>query len=131
MNLCDTNVISELTRREPSDGVLAWAAGVRTIAISVVTLDEIVFGLSWKPIPRIAAWFEEFLERHCEVLPVSTAVARVSGQLRGRLRAAGQSRSQADMLIAATAKVHGLTLVTRNVRDFEGCSLPLFNPFGR
>ncbi len=129
MNLCDTNVISELTRREPNAGVLDWADGVPAVAISVVTLDEIIYGLAWKPIPRIAAWFEEFLAAHCEVLPISAQVARVSGQLRGRLQARGQSRSQADMLIAATAKVHGLTLVTRNVRHFDDCSVPVLNPF--
>ncbi len=129
MSLCDTNVISELTGREPNAGVLQWANSIRTVAISAVTLDEIVYGLAWKPIPRIAAWFEEFLETHCDVLPVSAQVARVSGQLRGQLQAKGQTRSQADMLIAATAKVHGLTLVTRNVRHFEDCSVPVLNPF--
>ncbi len=129
MNLCDTNVISELTRREPNAGVLDWASGIRTVAISVVTLDEILYGLAWKPIPRIAAWFEEFLEQRCEVLPVSAQVARVSGQLRGNLQARGQTRAQADMLLAATAKVYGLTLVTRNVRHFDDCGAPVLNPF--
>ncbi len=129
MNLCDTNVISELTRREPNAGVLAWADSVPAIAISAVTLDEIVYGLAWKPIPRIVAWFEAFLETHCEVISVDAQVARVSGQLRGQLQARGLPRSQADMLIAATAKVHGLTLVTRNVRHFEDCSVAVLNPF--
>ncbi len=129
MSLCDTNVISELTRREPNVGVLEWANSIRNVTISAVTLDEIVYGLAWRPIPRIVSWFEEFLETHCDVLPVSVQIARVSGQLRGQLQARGQTRSQADMLIAATARVHGLTLVTRNVRHFEDCSVPVLNPF--
>lgn len=129
MTLCDTNVISELIRRKPNRGVLDWAEGIRTVALSVVTLDEIVFGLAWKPIPRIAAWFEEFLDHRCELFPVTPQIARVSGQLRGQLQARGQTRTQGDMLIAATAKVHGLTLVTRNVRHFDACGVPVLNPF--
>ncbi len=53
----------------------------------------------------------------------------VAGELRGRLRSRGLARSQADMLIAATAQLHGLTLVTRNVRAFEGTAIGLVNPF--
>ncbi len=48
---------------------------------------------------------------------------------RGGLRTQGKTRSQADMLIAATAQIHQLTLVTRNTRDFEDCQIPVFNPF--
>jgi predicted nucleic acid-binding protein len=129
MHLCDTNVLSELTRRQPNDGVLAWAGEITTVTISVVTLEEILFGLAWRPIPRIAAWFDRFFEDRCEILPVAAEVARVSGQLRGHLQAKGQDRTQADMLIAATAKLNGLTLVTRNIRHFEGCGVPILNPF--
>ncbi len=56
-------------------------------------------------------------------------MAERSGVMRGELRARGITRSQADTLIAATAQVLGLTLVTRNVRDFEGCRIDLLNPF--
>ena len=129
MHLWDTNVLSELTRREPNAGVLAWAEGETDLAISVVTLEEILYGLSWRPISRIIAWFDRFLEQHCEILPVTAEVARVSGQLRGSLQAAGKERSQADMLIAATASVHGLTVITRNVRHFDDCGVPVLNPF--
>ncbi|HBL30069.1 MAG TPA: VapC toxin family PIN domain ribonuclease, partial [Acidobacteria bacterium] len=51
------------------------------------------------------------------------------GELRGRLQARGVTRESADTLIAATAEVHQLTLVTRNVRHFEGCGISLLNPF--
>lgn len=129
MQLCDTNVIGELTRREPNAGVLAWAKDQRKIAISVVTLDEILYGLAWKPIPRIMAWADRFLDRYCEILPVTIRVGKVSGHLRGRLQAEGDTRAQADMLIAATAKVNGLTLVTRNVRHFGRCGVSILNPF--
>lgn len=129
MHLCDTNVLSELTRRQPNSGVLAWADGQTAIAISVVTVEEISYGLTWRPIPRIAAWFDGFLERHCEVLPITAEIAHLSGQLRGQLQLQGETRTQADMMLAATAKVHGLTLVTRNVRHLAECGVAVLNPF--
>lgn len=129
MYLSDTNVLSELTRREPNAGVLAWADTTSDFTISVVTLDEVLFGLAWRPIPRIAAWFDRFLQQRCQILSVTPEVARVSGQLRGRLQSRGETRTQADMMIAATAQVHGLTLVTRNVRDFDECGVPVLDPF--
>jgi len=49
--------------------------------------------------------------------------------MRGELQAREQTRSQSDMLIAATAQLHALTLVTRNSDDFEGCGIPQLNPF--
>ena len=116
--LVDTNIISELSRREPNAGVLAWARTVSGISVSVITVEEIFFGLSWKPNLRVQAWFEEFLARYCRMHPVSDEIARRAGQIRGALASRGQRRTQADMLIAATAQIHQQTLVTRNVRDF-------------
>lgn len=128
--LVDTNVLSELVRKRPDPGVLQWAQEVRKVAISAATVEEVYFGLSWKPNPRIQTWFEGFLEIHCEVLPVTAVIAKRSGEIRGQLQARGQTRSSTDMLIAATAQEHQLTVVTRNVRDFEDCGIPIFDPFG-
>ena len=94
-----------------------------------MTLEEIFFGLSWRPNQRIQRWFEDFLDAHCEMYPVTVDVARVSGQLRGNLTSSGKKRTQADMLIAATAQINRQTLVTRNTRDFEGCGISLLDPF--
>jgi toxin FitB len=127
--LVDTNVLSELVRKRPDPGVLQWAQEVRRVAISSVTVEEVYFGLSWKPNPRVRLWFEEFLETYCEVLPVTAGVARRSGEIRGQLQSRGQTRSAADMIIASTAQEHSLTLVTRNVRHFEICGIALLNPF--
>lgn len=132
MQLVDTNVLSELMRPRPDAGVLAWLQGRERVnprlTISVVTVDEIMFGLSWRPTARLLAWFDAFVLRH-EVLPITVNIARRAGELRGQLQARGQTRTQADMLIAATAQIHALTLVTRNVRDFEGCGIGVLNPF--
>jgi hypothetical protein len=128
MLLIDTNIISELSRRQPDPAVLGWAAGVSEFRISAISLEEIAFGLAWRPNPRIQDWIDGFFARH-GALPVTPEIARRAGALRGRLAAQGSPRTQADMLIAATALVHGLNLVTRNTRDFAGCGLPLLNPF--
>lgn len=127
--LVDTNVLSELARPRPNDRVVAWAQTVVKVALSVVTLEEIQFGLAWKPNARVQAWFDTFVEEHCDLEAVTTEIAVTAGRLRGRLAARGASRSQADMLIAATAQVRQLTLVTRNVRDFAGCAIRLLDPF--
>lgn len=127
--LADTNVLSELVRKRPDPGVLEWAQGVKAVAISAATVEEVYFGLSWRPNLRIQLWFEEFLARQCEILPVTYEIARRSGEVRGQLQARGQTRSAVDMIIASTALEHRLTLVTRNVRDFLDCGLQLLNPF--
>jgi predicted nucleic acid-binding protein len=128
--LVDTNVLSELARPEPDAAVRRWAAEVRLpIRISAITLEEVRFGLAWRPSRRVQIWFEHFLAEECEVLPVTAEIARRAGELRGRFRAAGQQRTQADMLIAATAQAFQLSLVTRNLRDFEGCGVPLLDPW--
>jgi predicted nucleic acid-binding protein len=127
--LCDTNIISELARPQPNAGVLQWSREVSSIALSVITLEEIYYGLTSKPNARIKTWFQQFLNYYCQIIPITSEIALYAGEIRGKLRTQGKARSQADMLIAATAKIHKLTLVTRNVRDFEGCEILLFNPF--
>jgi toxin FitB len=127
--LCDTNIISELARSRPNPGVLEWSQGVSSIAISVITVEEIFYGLSSKSNAKIQAWFQEFLKTQCQIMPITPEIARCCGELRGNLRTQGKPRSQADMLIAATAQIHQLTLVTRNIKDFEDCNISLLNPF--
>jgi predicted nucleic acid-binding protein len=109
--------------------VLRWASDVERISISAVTIEEIRFGLAWKPHKELRDWFDRFFATACEVLPIGDAIAERSGILRGQLRRAGVTLTQADCLIAATAQVHNLTLVTRNVRDFARSSVELLNPF--
>lgn len=128
-NLVDTNVLAEATRPRPDVGVSRWLRGEDRLHVSVVTVEEIAFGLSWTPKPRVAAVLTRLLTEHCVIHPVTEAIARRAGELRGRLQATGQTRTQADMLIAATALVHGFAVVTRNEADFAGCGVEVLNPF--
>jgi predicted nucleic acid-binding protein len=127
--LCDTNIVSELARPAPNPSVLAWSQQLQSIVVSVITLEEIAYGLAAKPNPRVQAWLEKFFATYCSVLPITAEISQVAGQLRGHLKTRGQTRTQADMLIAATAKCHNLLLATRNTRDFEGCDISIINPF--
>lgn len=132
MQLVDTNVVSELMRPRPNGGVGHWleamaAAGTK-LAIPAMCIDELVFGLTRRPRAAAFALFEKWVSKSV-VLPVDETIARRAGEMRALLGLRGQVRSQADMLIAATAQVHALTLVTRNVRDFDGCGIAVLNPF--
>ncbi len=127
--LCDTNIISELVRPFPNSGVVAWNKTVTVINLSVISVEEIYYGLTAKPNSKIQNWFENFLRIQCQILPITLEIAQCGGELRGMLRTQGKPRSQADILIAATARVHNLTLVTRNSKDFENCDISILNPF--
>jgi predicted nucleic acid-binding protein len=126
--LLDTNIISELTKPRPNDGVIAWLNGRDDTALSAVTVEEIRFGVIARNLPALVRWAEDFISAQT-VLPVDGNIAHLSGHFRGEFRRRGITRKQADMLIAATAQHHNLTLVTRNTRDFEGCGIGLLNPF--
>ncbi len=128
-SLIDTNVLSELIRPKPDANVSAWARTQTHFQLSVITVEEVYYGLTWKPNERIKRWFENFLENHAEILPVTLEIAKHAGELRGDLQKQGDNRSQADMLIAATALSHKLAVVTRNERDFEGCGVRVVNPW--
>jgi toxin FitB len=127
--LCDTNIISELVRPQPNPGVLIWVKNLSDINISVITVEEIFYGLTSNPNIKIQSWWENFMQNHCQILPITAEIAQLCGQLRGQQRLIGKTVTQADMMIAATAQIHQLTLVTRNMRDFDSCGIPLFNPF--
>jgi toxin FitB len=130
--LVDTNVLSELPRRRPNERVVRWFAGQETVSLSVITLEELVFGVA-RATPasrsRLGRWLDALLLARPIVLDVTPAIARASGELRAAREARGRRVAQADMLIAATALAHGLTLATRNTKDFDGCGVALFDPF--
>jgi len=127
--LCDTNIISEVMRKSPNPNVRDWLNGLEFVCLSVITVEEIYCGLANKDARRQKDWFGKFVEFRSEVLPITSAIATRCGIMRGEFRKQGIIRTQADMFIAATAYENGLTVVTRNTDDFEGCNIQVFNPF--
>lgn len=123
--LIDMNIISEAMRPKPNEIVRQWLNKQFPISISVITVEEIYYGLSYKEATGQQRWFEKLLSQYCSVLPVNSEIAKECGILRGKLRQQGILKHQADLLIAATAKIHHLTLATRNVRDFTLCDKPI------
>lgn len=132
--LLDTNVLSELRRKVPNAGVVEWFAKrpASTLFLSVLTLGELrkgVEGVS-DAARRMALldWLEADLPAFFtgRVLPVDTAVADRWGRM---LAAAGRPVPAIDSLLAATAAQHGLSLVSRNVRDLANLGLDVINPW--
>jgi predicted nucleic acid-binding protein len=127
--LADTNVISEFVSAKPHTKVMRWLQSVDSIAVSVITVEEARFGLSWHANPHKLALFNAVVAQAAAVYPVTESVAERAGVLRGRLQAQGITRTPADMLIAATALEHRLVIATRNVKDFSRCGVEVVNPF--
>ena len=132
--LVDTNVLSELRRREPNADVVDWFAQrpATTLYLSVLTLGEIRKGID--PLHdderklKLLDWLEVELPTFfsSRILPVDAAVADRWGRL---IAQAGRPRPAIDSLLAATALTHGLKLVTRNARDFDFPGLDVINPW--
>ena len=137
MILLDTNVVSELMRPAPAPRVDEWIAGQEpgTMALSVITLVEILFGIERLPDGRrrtgLAARFRVFLDLGFggTVHPVDPATAEHYAAIRSARDAAGRPMTSFDALIAATARVHAAALATRNTGDFAGCGLDVVNPW--
>lgn len=132
MFLLDTNVVSELRRNKPHGGVLAWLdqAPEAGLYLSAVTIGEIQKGIE---ITRaidpgkgddIESWLDELVAAF-PILPADASVFRRWARLMHK-RSGDHIE---DALIAATALVHGLTVVTRNVKDFKPFGVPLIDPF--
>jgi predicted nucleic acid-binding protein len=132
--LLDTNVLSELRQPDPAEGIRKWVAATPPdrLHVSVLTLGEIEKGITrirgrgdHRQVPVLERWLRDletgFADR---ILPVTLSIASAWGR---------QDRTRPmpviDALIAATARVHELTVVTRNVQDFEPAGVQVLNPF--
>ncbi len=127
--LADTNVISEFVSAKPHAKVMRWLQTVGGVAVSVVSVEEARFGLSWQPNARKLALLNAVFSQATAIYPVTEAIAARAGVLRGQLQARGITRTPFDMLIAATALEHHLVIATRNVKDFSQCGVEVINPF--
>lgn len=133
MFLIDTDVLSALAKRRRNNNVEAWIAAQRTgdLFVSVISIGEIERGIAqqWRSNPEFASalalWLDRVLAAYGDrVLPFDLASARRWGQLSAAIGSDG-----ADLQIAATALERGLTVVTRNVSDFEPAGVSVLNPF--
>lgn len=127
--LLDTNVISEVMRRDPNPHVFSWFSTLSSIRTSVICLEELVYGLRRRSLYAKEAWLRRLLADRGRVYPVSDNASHWSGERRATAELQGIKVHQADALIAACAWEHGLVLATRNTKDFESLGIALFNPF--
>ena len=134
MYLVDTNVLSELRRRDRAASVVQWFSAVQSVDlfISVISLLELERGVlriarrDGRQSEILSRWINDFVIRGFDdrILPVDAATVRCCAGLH-----VPDPRPEHDALIAATAMVCQLTIVTRNVRDFEPMGVATLNPW--
>ena len=133
MYLIDTVVLSELRKPQRDSGLVAWFEHQRTtdLFVSVISIGEIERGIARQRTTdpgfaaALAAWLDRVLALYGEcILPFDLKTARRWGLL-----SAAIGNDSVDLMIAGTALEHGLTVVTRNVSDFEPTGVPVLDPF--
>ena len=131
--LLDTNVISELIRPRPDARVVRFLQRAVNPWLSTITFHELAYGAERSPPARRAkllAWIAEIgTEFAGRFAIVDNDVAERSGRLRALADAQGRPADPLDALIAASAQAKGLTIATRNVRDFEPFAIAVVNPW--
>ncbi len=136
MIVVDTNVVSEAMRLAPSPQVLRWLDKQRAdqLFTTAVTVAEIYYGIELLPkgkrratlLVAAEAVFEDFRDR---ILAFDGEAARVFSRISASRRASGRSISQSDAQIAAIVQLHGATLATHNLADFENCGIHALDPW--
>nr|VFK63392.1 MAG: hypothetical protein BECKUNK1418G_GA0071005_10336 [Candidatus Kentron sp. UNK]VFK71661.1 MAG: hypothetical protein BECKUNK1418H_GA0071006_107617 [Candidatus Kentron sp. UNK] len=136
--LLDTCVLSEFVKPAPNDGVLVWfdSRVEADLFMAAMTLAELRRGVAKLPASRrkseLSGWLENLRAGFDErILAFTEETAAYWGELCARADAAGRTIAAFDSIIAATAVEHGLTLVTRNVRDFGELPLMVIDPWER
>lgn len=135
--LLDTNVVSELRKSRPERRVKAWsdAQTPESLFLSTVTVAEIQYGIERQADPVFRAeldtWLDHGLRRWFDgrILPLDENVILEWRRMVARGREQGITFGQPDLFIAATARVHSLTLCTRNEHDFRNAGVRVFNPW--
>ena len=136
-HLLDTNVVSEWVKPRPNAGVITWLAEADEdrVFLSVVTLAELRYGIERMPTgarhDRLDSWLRNELPLSFakRILPISPAIADIWGQVTARSQVKGHTMGIMDAFLAATAEVHRLTIVTRNVAHFSMLGHAVLNPW--
>ena len=135
--LLDTNVLSESIRSRPNPKVVDWFSSQlnEELAISLITLAELGDGISTARNEARQKMLQKWLSDEIEAafqgrtLPLSLDILLNWIKLSRKFRLSGKPRNPSDMLLAATARVHNLTIVTRNVRDFADTGIVVYDPW--
>ncbi|OQX01618.1 MAG: VapC toxin family PIN domain ribonuclease [Desulfobacteraceae bacterium IS3] len=134
--LLDTCLISELSKSVPNQKVIEWLKKISSdsLFLSVITIGEIRKGLSKlqssEKKERLTDWLDTLLKLYRKrILSIDLRIAEKWGLLQGNAEKIGKPMSSVDSLLAATAIVNNLTLVTRNESDFEVGEVPIINPW--
>ena len=135
--LLDTNLVSEWTKPRPNPGVVAWLAEVdedRTF-LSAITFVELRYGINRLPAGKRRLQLDEWATRvlplrfENRILAIDALTSDLCGQIMASSESMGRRMDFADAFLAATAQLHGLTVVTRNLTDFEPVLNTLFSPW--
>jgi hypothetical protein len=139
--LVDTNIISAIAPARPAPPALVeWLdAHSAALFLSAVTVAEIEDGIAKlqregarRRSADLAAWLETVMHLYSDrILAFDAATARIAGSISDRARGQGQAPGFADIIIAATAQRHGLTILSRNLRHFEALGVAVMDPFRR
>lgn len=135
--LLDTCVLSELVKPRPNAGLVTWIEGHEEVRfyLSVLSLGELTKGIARLPAgakkTRLQAWLEQDLAQRFSgrVLPIDQAVAARWGELQARAEKRGRPMPVIDGLIAATAAVHSLAIITRNTDDLAQSGVETLDPW--
>lgn len=135
--LLDTNVVSEVMRKNPSKKVINWLNNHSNTAlfISSITIAEICYGLRILPVGQrrqsLQLRFEQFVSQGFaqNIITFNELAARSYAEIMGTRKEKGQPMSLPDGQIAAIAQTNDLSLATRNITDFKNCGIELINPF--
>jgi hypothetical protein len=131
--LVDANVLGEPTKPAPSRKVIDWlSANERNLVVDSIVLGELYIGILALPPGRkrrqLEQWFDALMQT-IECLPWDATISRRWAKLVVDLKRKGKTMPLLDGMIAATALQHGLTIATRNARDFQKADLKVFDPF--
>ena len=132
--LLDTNVVSELTKEEPAPTVVDFLNAHDDLWLSVIVVEELELGIQLLPEGRrrdgLREWLTQLLADFGDrIAPIGRREAEWAASFQARAHRTGGELDIGDALIAGTAMANELTIVTRNVRDFEGIGIEVFNPW--